>query len=284
MRNNKDLENTGVYKWLDKTEEKCESVDYSTTEINDYVGIGIDFETGGLQCRDNAITQIALVAYRLKDLAVTEKMSLMVYPYKVKQSKSKSLKKKSDDIDNIDQLTELDIETQYTERALEYSDITIDQLYNEGVHVIEVAERSLAFIARNTLTNKTQQKPFFIGHNIQFDLGFWQQLMNVSGLEKIESKVLDGKKDFYDNFQAHYIDSIDIARATFANNNDIDKYKLENLAERMGFPMYDAHDALADTDACVNIYLSSAHKLRTGGHGAENIVITQEKDRPKFNI
>ena len=32
-----------------------------------YVGIGLDFETGGLDCRECACTQIALQAVRLAD-------------------------------------------------------------------------------------------------------------------------------------------------------------------------------------------------------------------------
>lgn len=282
-------EQEAIAKWESSVEIPCEAPEYKITDINDYVGIGIDFETGGLNPRENAITQIALVAYRLKDLAVTEKLSMMVYPYKVKQTKKTSLKKKAEgDDDDLDQLTETDIEEQYTERALEYSDITMEQLYNDGIHVKEVAEKSLAFIIRNILKKSKAHRPFFIGHNIQFDLGFWQQLMNVTGYDKMETKIMSGNKDYYGNFQAHYIDSIDIARAIYAGDKDIDKYKLENLAERMGFPMYDAHDALADTDACTNIYLASAQSLRntigSGNSSSGSVIITQEKDRVNFKI
>lgn len=249
---------------------------YRPTGINDYVGIGIDFETGGLNCVDNPITQIALIAFRLKDLEVMGKYQALIYPYNKKSAK-KRLKKKGDESSGT-------LMT-YTETALKYSNITMEQLYENGEDIEKVGNEAIKFIEKHTLSKARNGRPFLIGHNIQFDLGFWQQLMFYSGNEKNEPKVLAGNKDFYGNFQAHYIDSIDIAKAIFANDEHIDKYKLENIAERMGFPMYDAHDAMADTDACVNIYLSSANSLRAGGGAmGGDVIVEQDKLREGFKI
>lgn len=250
------------------------SKEYKATGVNDYVGIGIDFETGGLNCNDNPITQIALVAFRIKDLQVMGKYQALVYPYNKKTAKRKLKKKGEDEGGTL---------MEYTDRALEYSNITMEQLYEDGEDIQVVGDAAIEFIKKHTLNKSIKNRPFLIGHNIQFDLGFWQQLMEYSGNVKEEAKVLAGNRDFYGNFQAHYIDSIDIAKAIFANDDKIDKYKLENIAERMGFPMYDAHDAMADTDASVNIYLSSANTLRASGGGSV-LVMEQEKTREKFKI
>ena len=47
-----------------------------------------------------------------------------------------------------------------------------------------------------------------VGQNIAFDIGFLQQLMNYAGLAAEFEKTFSGTKDYYGNFQPHYIDTL----------------------------------------------------------------------------
>lgn len=46
-----------------------------------YVGIGLDFETGGLDCRECACTQIALQAVRLDTWQTIDSYQAYISPY-----------------------------------------------------------------------------------------------------------------------------------------------------------------------------------------------------------
>ena len=50
------------------------------TEQKIYVGIGLDFETGGLDCRECACTQIALQAVRLDTWQVFDRYQAYISP------------------------------------------------------------------------------------------------------------------------------------------------------------------------------------------------------------
>ena len=50
------------------------------TEQKIYVGIGLDFETGGLDCRECACTQIALQAVRFDTWQVFDRYQAYIAP------------------------------------------------------------------------------------------------------------------------------------------------------------------------------------------------------------
>ena len=81
-----------------------------------------DFETGGLDCTKNAATQISLHAVRLDTFEVMDKYMAYIYPYAKKNDigkpKRKVLKNKYD--------VEEEELMEYDDKALKYSDITMD--------------------------------------------------------------------------------------------------------------------------------------------------------------
>ena len=97
-------------------------------------------------------------------------------------------------------------------------------------------------------------------------------------------KVFAGKKDFYGNFQPHYIDTIDLARLIFANDPTMTSYKLEIIAERLGLELDDAHDADADVTATLNILRVGTNRLRNGESNVGEIIQQREKTRSHFKI
>lgn len=244
-----------------------------------YTGIGLDFETGGLNCRNNACTQIAMQAIRLDTFEIIGQYMSYFYPYskQVLAGQKRKVLRNKQATENIGELME------YEEAALKYSGITMDKLYEQGADLKKVASDIIEFTRKATLSTSKQTKPVLIGQNIWYDVGFLQQLMNYAGLLKEFEKTFSGTIDFYGNFQPHCIDTIQLGRLCFAADTSITSYKLELVAERLGVELDDAHDANADVTATLNVMMVYANKMRRG-NSDEIQLHAVEKTRKHFKI
>lgn len=252
---------------------------------NVVVAIVYDFETGGLDCTKCAATQISLHAVRLDTFEVMEKYQAYIYPYNKKENigkpKKKVLKNKYEREDEEELMG-------YEQKALEYSDITMDMLYSMGVPLQDVCREICDFILRNTLPVVASNKPFLIGQNPLFDKGFLQQIMLYSGLWGEFTKLVRGAKDFFGNFQPAQLDTIILSQLTFDNDKSINTWKLESMAERLGIDLDDAHDADADVTATREIVRVLTARMRNHD-GSDNAVGSlavekREKLRNHFKI
>lgn len=248
----------------------------STDKI--FTGIGLDFETGGLDCTTCACTQIALQSIRLDTMEMIDRYVSYITPYNQIVQKKKVLRNKHE------LETEQVIPMKIEQVALDYSGITMEMLLNQGVDMKEVAKDVIEFGKKNTLSKGAQCKPILIGQNITFDIGFLQQLINYAGLQKEFSKVFSGKDDFYGNFQPHYIDTIFLARLALAHNSSVTSYKLELIAEWLGIELDDAHDADADVTATLNVARVCANRMRNNEGGDGSGIQRGEKSRKYFKI
>ncbi|WP_165045057.1 exonuclease domain-containing protein [Dysgonomonas sp. ZJ709] len=251
------------------------------TEAKIYTGIGLDFETGSLDCTTGACTQLAMQAIRLDTFDLLERYMKYIAPYD-KQETGGSVKRKV--LKNKHEMLQGKESMDYQPAALEYSGITMDMLISMGVDIKEVAVSVIDFAKRNTLSKGHQAKPVLIGQNITFDIGFLQQLMNYSGLVKDFEKVFAGTKDFYGNFQPHYLDSMALARLVFAGDALMTSYKLEIISERLGIELDDAHDADADVTACLNVVRVCSSRLRSRTDEGGITIQRNEKTRNHFKI
>lgn len=250
------------------------------TDPKVYVGIGLDFETGGLDPQTCACTQIAVQAVRLDTWQVIDQYQAYIFPYN-KQSAglpSKKILRTRSEIAREDNTLML-----YEKKALDYSAITIDMLRQQGVDLLKVASEIIAFAKRNTMSNGKQCKPFLIGQNIQFDIGFLQQMMNYAGLMTEFEKTIAGTKDYYGNFQPHYIDTILIGRLAFAVDKEVTSYKLEIIASQLGVELDDAHDAAADVTATLDVLGAYTARLRNNDV-ATMTAQPRDKTRKHFKI
>ena len=250
------------------------------TEPKIYVGIGLDFETGGLDPQTCACTQIAVQAVRLDNWQVVDQYQAYISPY---NKKSAALTTKKVLRTRSEIIKEEKISMVYEQKALDYSAITMDILHQQGVAIIDVAKEIIAFAKRNTLSPGKQCKPILIGQNITFDIGFLQQMMNYAGLMDEFEKTFAGTKDYYGNFQPHYIDTIHIGRLAFAADKDITSYKLEMIATQLGVELDDAHDAAADVTATIDVLGAYTARLRNN-EGATISAQPRDKTRKHFKI
>ena len=134
----------------------------------------LDFETGSLKCQTGAITQIAIHATRLDTFEKLGSYVRYVYPYNRKQiegvGKKRKVLKSKYDVDNAEPMD-------YEEKALTYSAITMNMLETMGEDICDVARGAVDFIADHTPKTPKNMKPFLLGQNIEFDKGFFMQLM-----------------------------------------------------------------------------------------------------------
>lgn len=249
-----------------------------TIEHKIYTAIGLDFETGGLDPTRCACTQIAVQAIRLDTLETIDRYDKYIAPYHKQElgaARRKVLKPKNE----LFQPDRMD----YEQVALDYSNITMEMLINMGVDMKEVAADIIRFVQNSTLSKGAQAKPFLIGQNILFDIGFLTQLMSYAGLTKEYEKTFAGKKDFYGNFQPLYIDTILLSRFALAADQSMTSYKLEMIAERLGVELDDAHDAAADVTATLDIVRVCSARMRNN-EGILSGVSKREKTRDHFKI
>ena len=214
------------------------------------VAFTLDFETGGLDCQDCACTQIAIHAVRIDTFETIDRYVKYISPYNKQPDKGvakrKVLKSKFDKDDEQPM--------KYEEKALTYSAITMDMLESLGMDIKQVAAEVIDFIRKNILSKGRNIKPFLIGQNIGFDIGFMQQLMEYGGQMKEFAKLMRGETDFYGHFQPLYID--------------------------------DAHDADSDVTATTNVAMVCSQRMRNAsGIDDGSMVMTKtEKSRVHFKI
>ena len=246
-----------------------------------YTGVVLDFETGGLDATRCACTQLALQAVRFDTWEVIDRYVSYIHPYKKQEigaARRKVLRSKHE-VERAQEGVLMD----YEPAALNYSGITMDQLYRSGSEMRDVAAAVLRMAETATLSKGPQCKPVLIGQNITFDIAFLQQLMAYAGMGKEFEKSVAGNKDFYGNFQPHYIDTIDLARLALAHDPQATSYKLELICERLGIGLDDAHDADADVTATLQVAQLCSLRMRntaTGDVSAGRI----EKTRDHFKI
>lgn len=245
----------------------------------------LDFETGGLNCQTSAITQIALHAIRIDTFEKLGSYVRYIYPYDRKEIKGTTTKRKvlksKFDVDNV-------IPMEYDEKALVYSAIKMDTLYAEGEPIEVVARGALKFI-QDSLPEKVakNKKPILVGQNIDFDKGFFQQLIEYGGITKEVQKILRGKEDFYGNWQPETLDTIHLGQLALSHDPNVSSYKLEIMCETLGIELDDAHDADADVAATANVLSTLTQRMRSiGGVVAGNAlqINKAEKSRKHFKI
>lgn len=244
----------------------------------------IDFETGGLKCQTSACTQIAIHATRIDTFERLGTFVRYIAPYNRQEiagvgKKKKILKSKYD----VDEKVPMD----YEPKALEYSAITMDMLETMGEDIKEVARGVVDFIKDFTPKTPKNMKPFLLGQNIDFDKGFFMQMMEYAGLVKEVSKLLRGQEDFYGHWQPLVLDTILLGQLALCHLPNVDSYKLEIMAERLGIDLDDAHDADADVTATTNVAAVVTQRMRSEGgslDGGTLAIAKTEKTRKHFKI
>lgn len=255
-------------------------------EYTPVIAFTLDFETGGLDCQKSACTQIAIHATRLDTFERLGSFVRYIYPYDMKEIKALAKPKKKVLKSKYDEERKTPME--YSDKALEYSAITMDMLYEKGEDIMKVARDAVEWMAE-MIPAKTPKniKPFIIGQNVGFDEGFFCQLLEYGGVIDQAKKILRGHVDFYGHWHPLVLDTIILGQLALCHLPDVNTYKLEIMSERLGVELDDAHDADADVTATTNVVAILTQRMRSVGgeiEGGELKISKTEKSRKHFKI
>jgi DNA polymerase III epsilon subunit-like protein len=227
--------------------------------------ICLDFETGGKDCQKDAITEIGMVAYRSDTFEEIWSYQAYIKPHYTRKKVVKGLRSKK----KVKEQTELFTEDTFIydePMMIEKTHISMALLERKGKDIMEIAKEIEPLLKSANVSGGNTTKPVLLGQNIMFDIGFFQQFADVTGLAI--DKLLSGKVDFYGNFQPEYLDTWAWARLHFALDEDVTSLKLGFIADLLGIELIEAHSALDDVYATGDILKTLVNRMRSNGDGA----------------
>ena len=209
-------------------------------KINPYVII--DFETGGVDPKLNPVTEFAGICV---------------------------------DGDTFNQVASYETlfnyysELEYTEGAIKATGIT-HEIISTGAKFKDAMTGIIDFFEKSKIHgNSAQHKPILVGHNITFDIGFLQQIFAYA--KKDMSKYFQGKEDYFGNFQPMYLDTLLLSRFKWGNDETMPNYKLETCIEKADLELNDAHRAMNDVKATVELLSYFGSNIRSNGSSTESV-------------
>jgi DNA polymerase III alpha subunit (gram-positive type) len=113
----------------------------------------LDCETGGLRCKENPITEVALIVVDPISFATIHSYQTFVKPYN---------------------------DLKITVDALKASRVTMSQI-NAGVEHKVLLTNLIKIFAKYKQPTKATSKPILIGHNFGFDIDFLEYLFDFLG-------------------------------------------------------------------------------------------------------
>jgi DNA polymerase III epsilon subunit-like protein len=218
--------------------------------------IFLDFETGGLDCRKHAVTELAAVAIKGDTLEKINLISTYVQPYG---------------------------DYSYEAEALKHTGISTEDIVG-GLPVDEVVNEFINLLIKSDLTPRNKgSKPILVAHNSAFDKGFLIQIFSHCNKLKELEKYTFGNTDYYGNYQPEMLDSQHLAKMIWGADEEIANFKLGTCIAKAGIDLADAHRAINDTIALKDMIISFTLNLRSGlGNNEE--VGTKHRYREHFQF
>lgn len=217
-----------------------------------YKIICLDFETGGRNAKLNPAVELAAVAF---DPVTNERLgefSRVIAPY--------------------------DDALVYEPEAMRIHGLSLANLKADGEPIRQVAKD---FIVWAKTFSNPRRKPFLIGQNLSFDLGFLHEFLKAGVRLKEMSKTFEGYVDPFGNFQPYYEDTLIAGRNYWAGIKE--NFTLGDMCAYAGIQLQGAHRALNDVDATVKLYQFLRRTGKTAKkHEAEKRA--GNKDVFKFDI
>lgn len=178
----------------------------------------LDCETGGFDNKKNPITQIALLEID-NNLKEINRFETYIKPY-----------------------NDLEI----TSSALAVTGLKMTDI-NNGVDFKEAVKLITLFFKENMPSKHPMNRPVIIGHNLDFDIGFIEELFRLA------------KKDFSDIRNRNPIDTQTLMKMLMPN---ITSLALGKCCEEMGISLPDAHKAMNDVVATTDLFRAIVNRMK----------------------
>lgn len=185
----------------------------------------LDLETGGLNYKENPITEIAFYVVDMKTLKVIEQYQSFVQPY--------------------DGLV-------ITEDALNATQLSMKQI-NSGELIHKVLNDFATIMSKHKKSKSTA--PILVGHNLdEFDIPYFEYTF-----EQRNKNLYDYvSRSSFDTLKMAKLYERGMKGA------DKLSYKLGVVCERYGIPLTGAHGALADVDATYKLFKKLTNRFKHG--------------------
>lgn len=204
-------------------------------KVNSYVCI--DFETGGLDCRKNPVTEFAAIAIEGVNLNTIVRYDNIVKPY--------------------------DKNLIYEKAAINLTGLSPEVCERDGIDLELLVVDICQLLIEANIHNSKNFKPILFGHNIGFDIPFLQSIFKICNVDL--SQFVAGYKDHNGNFQPKMFDTIDLCKMMWALKSDnTTKYTLAGCCEMANISLVDSHRAMADVGATVDLFSFCVNRLRNG--------------------
>ncbi len=210
-------------------------------KINSY--IIFDFETGGLDKKEGLhsqkypITEFGAIAINPVTLEEIIRYDNLVKPY--------------------------DQKLIYDPIAANLTGITKELCEREGIPLKQLVDEICALGVEANIHKSKIAKPILVAHNGAFDKQFFQDIFRRAGVDM--SKFFDGDYDHYGNFQPTVLDTIDFAKALWADITETTtKFNLAACCERAGIDLVDGHRAMNDVIPLTDFVRYVITRLRSG--------------------
>lgn len=234
-------------------------------KINSF--IFLDYETGGLDPKIHAVTEIAAIAIKGDTLEKIDLVSTFVKPYG-----------KDEVVRDGKTVREYD----YDPEALKSTGITFQDI-ESGVDIKAAVTMLLELFKKADLyPGKGALRPILFAHRSSFDKGFLIQICEFTKKIKDLAKCTYGEVDYYGNFQPEMIDTISLSKMVYGADEDMTNYKLQSCITKSGIELNDAHKAINDTIAMKDMVGTFIGKLRSDGGVAGTKAINRFRDHFQF--
>jgi DNA polymerase III epsilon subunit-like protein len=201
----------------------------------------MDFETGGLDSKKNLALEFAGIWVESTDFREIDRYEALILPY-------------SDD---------LTIE----EKALESNGIKLEEIAELGIEVTDLVKNIISRTEKSNQGKMRGKKTIIVGQNAMFDIPFLQQIFKLTKQDL--SKYFAGNKDYFGNFVPAYLDTQYMGRLKYAQDELKTTFNLSSLCAYEQVDLINAHRAMNDVEATLELFKRYILSLREGSATGE---------------
>lgn len=208
-----------------------------------------DFENGGINRKEPwktpdtyAVTELAMLSIKGDTLEEITRMNMLVKP-------------------------DYEPGLLYSEEAEKLTGITKQLLVKEGVDYHTEFKEEVLRVLQDSLLYSHYHKSVLVGQNVFFDEKILMKLFKDWKVDP--SKYLKGEKDYYGNFRPVVIDTIELAKMAFGNDETIPNFQLGTIVEFFDQQISDGHRAINDVIPTKDVLVECIKRLRRVGSGQE---------------